>query len=282
METTQHADNSPTDNVSHLPEPYDWRGRVYKHVQGLPAIFVWFRLMEIGAAALKLDFKLTRDYSSVLLGALSGLVVYELVVFLIHKFRRHRSGREVLEPTEGGDGVGLTPAQDSVAKRFKVRMPFEGGLPLSLLIQAFVACAFVETVLVLFWCWAFNLLPGIDIPYLYAFVYAWPVALIGFYGKRADRFLKASYGWNKDAFGDRSGKPREVVEWSELRKSSIATTVCTGIAYCSLLKAFVEARPEWAWGVVFAFIMLVLFSAALFLWSGFGKREPKRDEPTNE
>lgn len=282
MELNKDADNHLADNVAVLREPYDWRGRVYKHVQGLPAMFVWFRVLEIGAKALKLDFKLTRDYSSVLLGAFGGLVVYELVVFLIHKFRRHRPGREVLEPIEGGDGVGLTPAQDSVAKRFKVAMPFEGRLPLSFLIQAFVACAFVETVLVLFWCWVSNLFPGIDIPYLYAFAYAWPVALIGFYGKRADRYLEASYKWNKDAFWDRSGKPREVVEWSELRKTSIVTTVCTVIAYCSLLNAFVEERTEWAWGVVFAFIMLVFFSAAFFLWSGFGKREPKRDEPTNE
>lgn len=282
MDTTQHADDPPVENRSVLREPYDWRGRVYKFLQGLPAMFVWFRVLETGALALKLDFKLTRDYPSVLLGAFSGLIVYELVVFLIHKVRRHRSGREALAPTEGGDEGGLTLTQDRVAKRFNVAMAFEGGFPLSLLIQAFVASAFLDTVLVLFWCWVFNLLPGSDIPYLYAFTYAWPVALIGFYGKQADKILRLSYSWNKDAFRDRSGKPREVVEWSELRKSSIATTVCIGIAYFSLYNAFVEDRPVWAWGVVFALVMLALIFTALVLWSGFRKRQRERDDWTTE
>ncbi len=260
METTQDAGNPPAENSPVPREPFDWRERLYEILRDLPYLFVCFRVLEFGAVAFKLDFKGSRDYPSVLLGAASGVIVYEL----IKACRRNKREGEV---------VGSTSSGEITAHHSRFLPPFEGGVPLALLIQALGATASVHTVYVLFWCWAFNQLPGSDIPYLYAFAYGWPLALVGFYGKKADNFLRVSYSWIKDAFRDPSGKPREVVDWSELRKASIATTVCIGIAYFSLYKASVEDRPVWAWGVVFGSVMLVLIVTVLTFSRSFGKQK---------
>ncbi len=284
MDTTQHADNSPTEKLPIWKEQFCWRRAFFGALFILPITllitqFTKFLVGTLVPSSLESDF-----FQSMMRGCGTVVGIVYLSEFYERDRKRNATDAQKLASLDDSESPEKpSPSQELLDRRFGQKLPFSPGeVPFALRVQALITSALAYSLFYLFLAWLFNLLPGLNLPYLSALAYGTLVAGVGSYGKRAERALKIAYSWNKEAFWDRSGKPREVVEWSELRKSSIATTVCTVIAYCSLLNAFVEERTEWAWGVVCAFVMFVIFFAVLFLWSSFGKRQPERDDRNTE
>lgn len=280
METTQHADNSPTEKLPIWKEQFYWRRCFFGALFILPITLLITQFTKVLAGTLVPSSLESDLFQSIMRGCGTVFGIVYLNEFVERDRKRNATDAQKLASLDDGESPEQpSPSQELLDRKFGQKLPFSPGeVPFALRVQALITSALAYSLFYLFLAWLFNLLPVLNLPYLSALAYGSLVAGVGSYGKRAERALKIAYSWNKEAFWDRSGKPREVVEWSELRTSSIATTLCIGIAYFSLYKAFVEDRPTWAWGVVCAFVILVLFFAVLFLWSGFEKRQDGRDE----
>ncbi len=276
MELTQHKDNPPADNHAVAKDPFHWRRFLFGLFYILPLSFLLTQYLRflIGVAA---SSSLESDFVQSMIRGTGTVFAAVFGTDFLERDRKRNAGAPLqVSHTDSDSGTVDSEAALKQQSGNRLSSP-EGEVPMAVKVQAFFGCAFAYSLYYLFLAWLFNLLPGKDLPYAYAFAYGPLVAAIGFYGYRARRIISSTGTYNKDKLRFK-GQLDSENSLPGMKTTVIAMSVWILVSMISMYKAFNDQVFALLWIPFLGFIPVVLTVLWIGLWSPSSRSDPNETD----